>query len=147
MTYTETPSTPALTRENPLRKLRPAGVTRASFAATLGTSVPTIQFSELGCYLSIPTVYRPHIEPLSYQEYQHFRQDKRRRNFPVGLPRAQNFTQLLAKLGLKPFQFADQFCIQPAEVWKLLNSPESSYLPQNLLQGFIQVGYDGFSEK
>ena len=139
------PSTPLLTCSNPLRVLRPEGCTRAQMAAKLHTSVPTIQFSELGCYLSIPTVYRPHLAVEGFRQYQEFRREKRQANFPDGLPQAATLQSLLTKLGLKPFQFADRFCVQPAEVWKVLNHPTSTYLPQNFLQGFIQVNYGGFS--
>lgn len=132
------------TTPNPLLTARLAtGMTRKEYGAFLRTSATTVQFAEAGCFLSIPTPYHPILDPVSYQEYQLYRLEKRRENFnPSNFPMCcSTLSSLLEHLDLKPYQFAEKICIQPAEVWRLLTG-RRTHLPANLLQAFMQIGVD-----
>ena len=127
---------------NPLQTLRDAtGMTRKEFARLIKTSTTTVQYAEAACYLSIPTPYHKHSMPETYRLYQLHRMEKRRANFdPSDFdPSCRTLSSLLEHLDLKPYQFAERICIQPAEVWRLLTGARS-HLPANLLQAFMQIG-------
>lgn len=139
-------NTTVLDYRNPLVLLRltaPNTPNRAKFATKLGTSKSTVQNAENGCYVTPPIPYRKVITPADYQGYAYFRTVKRQENFsPEDFsPEDAKFTDLLVKMGLSPFQFADRICVQPAEVFQLINNPSRrNKIPFNLLQAFQDIG-------
>ena len=140
------PLTPTLTStsvvENPLVTLRDSlGLLQRELAKQMGVTKTTVQFAEKGCYSDIPPCYNADLQ--TRRHYQLFREAKRCRNFEKTNfpPEITNLPALLAHLDLTPFQFAERICVQPAEIFKLLNRPErSNVVPANLIQAFMQIG-------
>lgn len=117
-------------------------LSRAKWATKLGTSKSTVQNAENGVYITPPIPYRKLLRAFHYAAYQDFRTTKRRENFtPEDFPETcAKLTDLLEHLGLSPFQFADRICVQPAEVFQLINNPSRrNKIPFNLLQAFQDI--------
>ncbi len=135
------PPDQVLCTTNPLTALRLRhDVTPGRFAQLLGTSKATIQFAENGCFNSPPIPYRPFLHPTDYTRYQQFRLEKRRQTEPWP-PNINTLPLLLKHFDESPYQLANRLCVQPAEIFRLLNRPaRQNHVPSNLIEAFTHIG-------
>lgn len=126
---------------NPLTALRARhDVTPGRFAALLGTSKATIQFAENGCFNAPPIPYRRFLQPRDYQQYQEFRLYKRRQTEPWPSD-VNTLPKLLKHFNESPYQLATRLCVQPAEIFRLLNKPaRQKHIPSNIIEAFTHIG-------